>query len=434
MLWIYNIILYTLFLLGWPIWLPLILITSKWRKPLWRRLTFIRPVSASQSIIFRNKKPIWIHALSVGEVISAIPLVSALRTTFPDQAIIFSASTQSGYTVAQSKLMDQVDTLFYFPFDLKFAIKRILRFVHPRLFILIETDVWPNLLNLLHRYQIPALWMNVRISTYTAKRYQSLRQWMRPLLMRFNRINVQTDLDAQRLMQTGLPSSNVCVAGNFKFDQELPPKEEVDQVQQIIGPWHASRRIILAGSTHRGEEGAVLKAFAEIKQTFDNVGLILAPRHPHRIEAIQPQASNNNLHAILYSALLIDPNKCEADVVIIDELGILGALYNFADIAFVGGSLVQYGGHNPLEPAALSKPILFGPDMSDFKEIATILLEARGALQVMNIKDLTQALSKLLGNDREARQMGINAHRVFLQHRGAVRNAIHEIKQWIPSD
>ncbi len=424
----YNLLLYILLIPAGPLIGLMLLFSAK------RRKTFLHRLGVSDFIPRKTslaEAPIWIHALSVGEVLSAVPLTEALGRRFGKDRVVFSASTQTGFQVAWQRLAGRVGGIFFFPYDLGFAVRRVVKAVSPGLVVIVESDVWPNFLARLGKIGIPALLVNARLSKRSFHGYRRIAYFAGRMFNRFDAVFVQSEADAERFKALGVLSEKIRVAGNVKFHMSGPAVSDT-QRQALRKVLHigADRRILVAGSTHRGEEGIVIETFVALRRKFSGLMLILAPRDPERAEAVERLCKGHGLSSVYMSRVDLQ-SSVSLDVMIVDQIGALSRLYSLADIAFVGGSLAPLGGHNPLEPAAFSKPVLFGPDMSDFATIATALIEAGGAVQIRDVESFQRIAESLLSDSALARNMGERALSVFADNQGAVESIVVEIEKLI---
>ncbi|MFP4346999.1 MAG: 3-deoxy-D-manno-octulosonic acid transferase [Desulfococcaceae bacterium] len=426
MMLLYNIFLCVGAVLALPVLLPTVLRSRKRRKTVRQRLGMTRmPLSGPGS-----RRRIWVHALSVGEVISSVPLVSAIREAFPEREIFFSASTLTGFETARREFQGGITTLFYFPYDLMFSVKRILGAVNPEALVIVETDLWPNFLFEAARRGIPVFLVNSRLSDKSFAGYRRFRFFFKPVFDTLIRICTQTRVDADRFRRLGVAEGKIAVTGNVKFDNPIEPlsKADIDALRQQsgIGP---DRRVWVAGSTHDGEEAILLAAFKRLRRSFKNLFLIVAPRNPDRAPRVCDIARGLGLFAAALSAVEADLSGADGEVLVVDRIGLLKRLYGLGEAAFVGGSLVDLGGHNFLEPAAHGKPVLFGPHVSAFTEISRMLLQAGGAVQVSGEEDLHNALAGLLADPFRAREMGRRGRKVFERNRGSVDRTVSVIRE-----
>jgi 3-deoxy-D-manno-octulosonic-acid transferase len=361
----------------------------------------------------------------VGEVLSALALIRGLRRRRPGLPVVLSASTLSGFDLARSRAADLVDGLYYYPYDLPFAVRRAAAAISPRMVVLVETDLWPNFLHHLSGAGIPVVLVNARLSERTFRGYSRVRPLVLPMLRSLSRICVQSAREAERFAALGVSRRRLVATGNLKFDQEdaVPPDEEaVSFLRKRIG-LTGSGPVLVAGSTHPGEEEILAAVFGELKPAFAGLQMVAAPRDPGRAAGVCRRLREAGLRAACLEQ--IDAAKGEAlDAAVVDRIGLLRSLYGVCDAAFVGGSLAPFGGHNPLEPAAYRKPVLFGPDMGDFPGIAEDLLAAGGAVRVADAAELAGALRMLFKDPARAERIGGCAYGVFAAHRGAVERTL----------
>jgi 3-deoxy-D-manno-octulosonic-acid transferase len=423
-----NIIMIFGLILAFPVVLPLILTSKKRRKTVLKRLGF---TGLPQERIKNNKlrsdrKPIWIHALSVGETLSTVELVKTLRKSLPQQKIFFSVSTATGFDEAKKRLVNETDYIFFYPYDFLLVVRKVLRQVSPCLFVLVESDIWPTFLLELNKRNIPAVLVNARLSPSSFMGYKKLSWIIRPVFNSFSRICVQSDEQGKRFVQIGVTPDKICVTGNMKFDQKTDDvsNNDVAFIRKSLAI-SENKKIFLAGSTHPGEESILLESFVRLKSVFPDLVLVIVPRNPDRADEVCRLTSGKGL-----AVKKMSHNKPGTpDVVIVDSIGKLAKLYAIADAAFVGGSLIAFGGHNPLEPAAFAKPVMFGPEMSDFPEISRMLLSAGGAIEVKNMEQIYQSVLEILNNPIKARKIGRKGFDIFQANQGAVKKTAAVIKE-----
>jgi len=422
---LYNTLLSLGLLLALPVVLPLVISRHKRRSTVRQRLGCWRYPWQSWH---QDKSwvKIWVHALSVGEVTAAQPLVEMVKDRHPELKIVFTVSTLTGYQTASRLFSDSQIDLAYFPYDLIWPVRTIADRIDARAVILVETDIWPNFLAEMKRRNVPVYLVNLRLSDGAWKSYRRLKWLAGKLFGAFDMICVQSPHDARRLIGLGIGKERLCVTGNIKFDGVAGATDS-----HAAAHWRkklqlaSTQRIVVAGSTHDGEELFLLDALLSIKQEDRSVCLIIAPRDPNRAQEILTLSEIQGLTGNLLSELLGGTlNPCP-DVIVVDFIGVLKELYSLSDVSFVGGSLVKEGGHNPLEPAIFGRPIVFGPDMRDFRQIAAWLLHADGARQVCDQKELTTVLSQLLNDAQQAASMGERARQVVLLHQGAVTRTLN---------
>ncbi|MDA8133786.1 MAG: 3-deoxy-D-manno-octulosonic acid transferase [Desulfobacteraceae bacterium] len=381
---------------------------------------------------WRNKEPgekrIWVHALSVGEVRSAVPLVKALKYGCGQAGMVFTASTRTGFKTAGQLLLKpgMVDQLGYFPFDFGYSVRKIATLIDPDVVIIVETDIWPNFLYEMRQRRIPVVLVNARLSERSFKGYLRFKRFFSTVFSCLTEIMVQSPLDAARFQGLGINPEKIQVTGNLKFDQAA---EDVEgSFISAMGARlniRAQTLVLVAGSTHEGEEDILFRVYQQLKSKFPALMMILAPRDPRRCHALLPHILSMGLSV----SLLSQTPSLASDIVLVDEMGVLSRLYALCHAAYIGGSLVPEGGHNPLEPAAFSKPALFGPDMSDFLLISTLLKDHGGSKQVGSETELAHELGLLLGNPDLQTRMGRLNHEVFLNHSGAVQKILRNLER-----
>jgi 3-deoxy-D-manno-octulosonic-acid transferase len=377
---------------------------------------------------------IWIHAVSVGEVLTARALAEDLKTRYPRLRLFFSTTTIAGQQVARRSLQ-HVDGVFYFPFDWTFTSRRTLNLVNPRAFIMMETEIWPNLLRLCRRRGVRTILINGRISSRSYPRYRLIWPFFRRVLDDVDRFCMQSEESARRLIDLGADPARVTVTGSLKFDSlEIPtpmshgkPRDRVLRFFRLS----ANRPVIVAGSTMRGEETPILRAFARVKTTMVSAMLVIAPRHPERFGEVERLARDAGFVATRRSELPIDAEP-RADVVVLDSIGELAQLYQLATAVFVGGSLVDHGGHNILEPAIFGKPVLFGPHMHNFKEIADAFLTNDAAVQVKSESELEEVLVTLVTDPVRRASLGAAARALVEANRGAKDKTLAVVAEVLP--
>lgn len=381
-----------------------------------------------------QEQSIWIHAVSVGEALTARALASDLKRRYPRLRLFVSTTTMAGQQVARSSLRD-VDGVFYFPFDWAFIVRRTLNLVKPRLFIMMETEIWPNLLRECRRREIRTALINGRISPRSYPRYRAVRPLFRRVLANVDRFCMQSDESARRIVDLGADPERVVVTGSLKFDSlEVPsplahgkPRDRVLRFFRIA----PHRIVIVAGSTLRGEEPAVLRVLERVKLSTPTALAVIAPRHPERFDEVERLSREAGFVTARRSELPIDAEP-RADVVVLDSIGELAQLYQLATAVFVGGSLVDYGGHNILEPAIFGKPIVFGPHMDNFKEIAAAFLSHGAAIQVASDHELEETMLALLRDPVRRASLGAAARALVEANRGAKDKTLAALTQLIP--
>ncbi len=375
---------------------------------------------------------IWVHAVSVGEVLAARSLISEMRRRYPRLRLFLSTTTRAGQQLARRSVAD-VDGVFYFPFDWTFTARRTLNLVKPRLFVMIETEIWPNLLRECRRRGVRTVLVNGRISYRSFPRYRLIRPFFRRVLADVDRFCVQGDEAARRLVQLGADPARITVTGSLKFDSldVIPtPGRGRERVLRFFR-MSPNRPVLVAGSTLKGEEEAIVRAFNRLRTSGGNPLLVLAARHPERFAEVERLCRQEGLSTIRRTELPIDAEP-RADAVVLDTIGELAEVYQIATVVFVGGSLVRAGGHNILEPAAFGKPIVFGPHMENFAEIAQAFLANDAAVQVRSDRDLDATIVSLMGDPVRRARLGAAARALVEANRGAKDRTLEVIAGLVP--
>jgi 3-deoxy-D-manno-octulosonic-acid transferase len=375
-----------------------------------------------------GEKRIWIHALSVGEVRSSFPLVKALKENYGQINLVFTASTRTGFETARQSFLKpgMVDQLGYFPFDFGYSVRKISQLIRPDAVIIVETDIWPNFLFEMKKRRIPMVLINARLSKRSFKGYLRFQRFFSTVFSCFTEIMVQSPLDADRFQGLGIRPEKIQITGNLKFDQDV--EDVADSfIPALREKFHiqAQTLVLVAGSTHEGEEDILLRVYQQLKPKYPDLMMILAPRDPRRGHALLPHISSMGLCA----SLLSQAPSLPCEIVLVDEMGILSRLYALCHAAYIGGSLVPEGGHNPLEPAVFSKPVFFGPDMSDFLLISTLLKDHGGSKQIGSETELAHELDILLGNRDLQNRMGRLNYEVFSNYSGVVQKIVQNLER-----
>jgi 3-deoxy-D-manno-octulosonic-acid transferase len=381
-----------------------------------------------------GEESIWIHAVSVGEALTARALAEDLRARYPRLRLFLSTTTLAGQEVARRSLQ-HVDAVFYFPFDWAFIVRRTLKIVKPRVFIMMETEIWPNLLRACRKSGVKTVVINGRISSRSYPRYKMIRPFFRRVLADIDRFCMQSEESARRLIDLGADPARVSVSGSLKFDSlELPNVTAHGRSRDRVLRFFrvpANRPVLVAGSTMRGEEAAVLNAFRRIKTTMPSALLVVAARQPERFGEVERLSRDAGFATIRRSDLPIDAEP-RTDVVVLDSIGELAQLYQVATTVFVGGSLINQGGHNILEPAIFGKPIVFGPHMQNFAEIADAFITNGAAMQVQSARELDEALLTLMTDPVRRARLGAAARALVEANRGAKDKTLAVISDLVP--
>ncbi|MCP4633819.1 MAG: 3-deoxy-D-manno-octulosonic acid transferase [candidate division Zixibacteria bacterium] len=372
-----------------------------------------------------GKRPVWFHAASVGEVRVLAALIPSYIRTSHEKKIVVSTVTRTGWETAE-KILPKECLPIYAPVDLKVFVRRAFKRINPKVLVIAETEFWPNMIKVVNEGGVKIYCINGRISQKSYPRYKFIKHFFKQVLSRIEYFFMQSEADAERIIKLGVDKSKVVVPGNIKYDLKRTDNKIKKSFKVSQCPdWINGDRIIVAGSTHRGEEKSVIDAFVRLKKVHEKTILILAPRHLSRLEEVKSLVDTVNLEMVLKSSLDNDNGNARVNpgsVVILDTMGELQYIYNWGEAAFVGGSLDKTGGHNPLEPAACSVPIAFGPNMQNCHEISEMLLKAGGAVTVRNSEELYEFFNDILSNSENARLMGESAAAVAHKNNGVSDN------------
>ncbi|WP_428944549.1 lipid IV(A) 3-deoxy-D-manno-octulosonic acid transferase [Pantoea sp. FN060301] len=371
---------------------------------------------------------ILLHSVSVGETLAAVPLVRALRHRYPSMPITVTTMTPTGSERAASAFGKDVHHV-YLPYDLPGSMNRFLDNVNPRLVIIMETELWPNMIAQLHARKIPLVIANARLSERSAKGYGRLGTFMQRLLQRITLIAAQNEEDGERFVSLGLKRSQLTVTGSLKFDISVTP-ELAARAITLRRQWAPRRPVWIATSTHEGEESIILDAHRRLLSRFPDLLLILVPRHPERFSTARELTQKAGFSFTLRSSGEIPSGSTQ--VVIGDTMGELMLLYGIADLAFVGGSLVERGGHNPLEAAAHALPVLMGPHTFNFKDICARLQQADGMITVTDAASLDKEIGTLLTDEDYRLYYGRHAVEVLHQNQGALQRLLQLLEPYLP--
>lgn len=374
-------------------------------------------LSSGKQLVLNKQKNLWIHAVSVGEVMAAKKFIEGVTRNHPDFHLVVTTVTPTGQKIAKSLESDKV-TVCYFPFDVTPAVVSFLNKIKPVCLFLMETEIWPNLLEAAWQRRVPVGLINARLSERSAVRYGRFPGIFRKLFEKLSFVLAQTQADADRFRRLGVASENLQVLGNMKFDNAMMSIRDSEGSARLKKEWGflESDRILVGGSTHPGEEDILLRTFQTLKKKYSRLKLILAPRHIERSAEIYKAAKKLDIRAALSSRLTAGDGF---EVLVLDQLGILKRLYAMADAAFVGGSLVQHGGQNPIEPAACQCPVFHGPYVFNFKQIYSELDQAEAAVLVHHEEELALKLDGFLDDSAKGSQMAQRAWDLVRNAQGA---------------
>jgi len=425
MYFIYSVLLSIAFLILLPRFLFDALRHGKYVAGFRERLGKVKP------ILHQTTPLIWIHAVSVGEAQAARPLVLELKTRFPDIALAISTTTRTGQELAQDIFKDEAVSVFYFPFDWRWTVRRVLSAIRPTAVVILETELWPGFLRECRNQRIPVAIVNGRLSGQSFRRYRLVRQFISRVLSCVTLAVMQTDADAHRLINLGMKPENVRVSGSLKFDAGVLPA--ITSVRDYFNErfsLNSAAPVILAASTHAPEERIILESFKQILTKLPDARLLIAPRHPERFDDV---ASLVELSGLSYSrrtkpAVVADTTN---SVILLDSIGELPSIYSLATIVFVGGSIARTGGHNILEPAAVGACVVTGGYTHNFQAIVETFAKADALVQLSPMpeaearEELTNVLTGLLIDDARRAEIGARAKKLVNQNRGATERTVN---------
>lgn len=426
----YNVLL----VLAFPIIIALLLTKKRSQRGLWCRLGAV-PLELRHL----QKPVIWIHAVSLGEVATIVPLLQAMKQRYPQWPLIVSTVTETGREVVIKRL-EGVAVHCYAPVDFWWAVDRYIRILQPQLFILVESEFWPNLLNRLQRHRVPICLVNGRISSRSFARYRWVRGMMKQVLSCLDLALMQSVHDAERIGHLGGKPNAIHVTGNMKFDQGLEQGQAADAHVSFrsLFTGDAAELMIVAGSTHPLEEEYLLDAYRLVIAQHPQAVLVMAPRHIERVAKLEQVIRQYGFSCVRRSRLGQDIGDQAVPhgprVIVLDTRGELAFVYREACVTFVGGTLVPVGGHNLLEPAQWGRPVLFGPHVDHCRDIAGLLLEVGGGIQIQNQDDLASQLIRLIAHPSEAEDIGQRALEMVRTHRGVITRNLQWIDQLLDKD
>ncbi len=422
MLLLYNI-LYSIFVLCF---LPVLLIREKYRRSLLIRLGIL-----PQSLISKiaGQPVIWLHTVSVGEVLACRGLIKDLQQQYRNFRLVISTVTGTGNSIAR-KLVRPEDAVIYSPLDVSLIVKRVGDIINPRLFIIAETEIWPNIVMHLAKKAVPIILLNGRVSANSLRGYKIIRRFLKQVLRNFSLFCMQTQEDARRIIDLGADKDKVKVTGNMKFDIRMSGS---GRQKSDLG-LSEKEQLFIAGSTHRGEERIILQVYRELIKEHLNLRLLIAPRHIERVPEIERLISRLGFNAQRVSRLGLTQrpqNHRLRPVLVLDSVGQLNGLYALAEVVFIGGSLVAHGGQNPIEPAVFARAIIFGPAMSNFSQIVKVFLSKKAAIMVKDARQLKDICSRLLNQPALRKELGRAARELVLENQGTTSRNIGLIQNWL---
>jgi len=373
------------------------------------------------------EQSIWVHAVSVGEVIAVSPLLEMLKAKYPEHTLVVTTTTPTGSAELLRRFPEGVAHV-YAPYDLPDCVNRFLRATKPALALFVETELWPNIITQCKKANIPSLLINARLSERSAIGYQRFSWFVRPMMQNLTAVAAQTNADSERFMRFGLSGDRVKVLGNMKYDLALPDdlQDKAAELRELIA---LERPVFIAASTHAGEEKIVLEAFAKVSIKIPNALMLLVPRHPDRFKEIAQLCVSEGFATVTRSS----GDVCTADTAVYlgDTMGELLLFYAASDVVFVGGSLVENGGHNFMEPAALGKALLSGPSLFNFNQISHSLIADHALVVVDDAEMLASQVIDLLQDKKRAQEMAKAALIIVENSKGALQKHIDLISEYV---
>ena len=416
----YNFVLISATIVFLPIILIALIVVPKFRAGLFTKLGFYKNIKLDH-----NKETIFFHAVSVGEVNAIEALVKKTRENFPESNIVLSTTTRTGQEIANKKLANTVDAITYFPFDYFFSVLAFLNVVKPNKIIIAETEIWPDFVYLAKKQNIPVYVVNGRLSPHSYAGYKKFSFFFKPVLSLYEGIFMQTAGDMERIVNVGANPEITKVMGNLKFD--IAPFMNSKEITELARSLELNgSRMIVAASTHKGEDEIVLNAFAKLKEEFGNLKLLLAPRHPERYASVETLLKDNGFG---YGRRSLNGTFAQNDVVMLDTMGELMKMFSICHFAYIGGSFSSTGGHNPLEANIWGKPVVSGDCVFNFKDIYTYLTQTKAAKLASTPEELLADMKKLLSDDKHYAKACSDTQKIFAENKGAVDFVINVLKK-----
>jgi 3-deoxy-D-manno-octulosonic-acid transferase len=416
---VYSSLLLAALVLGAPYWLVRMATSGRYRAGLAGRLGRV-PESLRSAVAGRNV--VWVHAVSVGEVLAATQLIREFKAALPGWVVAVSTTTATGQQLAKERLADS--PVFYLPLDFRFTVRRYLEVLRPGVLVLMESELWPRLIEECAKACIPVVVANARISDRSFPRYMRLRRLWRPFLEMISLFLAQSRETGERLAAIGAPAERIKVMGNLKFDVQT---KEASPMTRRVGSLLSGARLVVAGSTMAGEEEALLAAWPAIHQAAPDAALLIAPRHPDRFDEVLEMIRKSGYPFFRCSHLMLETEPIVGGaVLLLDTIGDLASMYGLATVAFVGGSLVAKGGHNPLEPAQFGVPVVMGPSFENFREVVEAM-RSEDAIRIVAPQSFADSLIALMLDTEEARALGVRAQTIFEAQAGATSRTVRAI-------
>lgn len=396
------------------IYLPYLLLTRRWHQDFGQRFGFF---AKNLEVKIASQENVWIHAVSVGEVMAIEGFIAAFKRARPDLNIVLTVTTKTGYELAKARLAKEI-TVIASPLDFSWVVEAFVQMIKPRAYIVAETEIWPNLFSCLFKQKVPIAIINGRISDRSLGRYQMIKAVLKPVLGQVSIFAMQSEMDKERIIDLGAPLQRVFYVGNIKFDgAAIVTKEQQPDLFKVPDP------VWVAGSTHPGEEKIVLKAHKQLCKKYPAWQLIIAPRHIERIDDVVTLVREAGLKEVLFSSLKGKPIPKD-HVCVVDTIGHLRQLYALAQIVFVGKSLCVGGGHNVIEPGIYGKAIIVGPMTENFRDIIKAFRAYQAIIQVKDAEEFTHVLLQLAGDPAQRHALGVRAKETIIKNQGAIKRTL----------
>ena len=426
---LYNLLLWAFALGAFPVFLTQSVLSPRKRKVFAQKLGFLPRETGNR---MKGEPRVWVHAVSLGEVGAVHPLLRELRKLYPDACLMLSTGTESGQQMARERV-NEATGIFFFPLDFAWVVEKVIRRLRPDLFILAETELWPNFLRAVKERGAKCLLVNGRISDRSYERYRRARFFFTGVLDHFDALSMIRVQDGERIISMGANPVHVFVNGNCKFDQAaaLADPRLQEEMENLVGIG-ADERVFVAGSTHEGEEEVVVRAFLRLRESFPDLILLLVPRHVDRCERVERVLERNGIRDWVRRSKLDGQGRRGAPVVLWDTFGELFKIYSVGTLVFCGGSLVAKRGQNILEPAAWGKVALYGPSMEDFLDAHGLLSNVGAGIMVRDEEELTERCLHLLNHTREREARGEAGREALLAQRGATQRNLELVRKLLP--
>lgn len=430
MLRVWSVVNPLLYLLLVPYFLLRMATTSKYRRGLRQRLTLYNRDEWDR--LAGGGPFVWIHTVSVGELQAARPLLKQLKQSFPQYRTLVSTVTDTGQSLARS--LEEADVSIYLPLDILRLCRRVIRQVKPSLVIILETELWPNFIRACFDQSVPVLLVNARLSDNSFRRYRYVQKLFQPLLVGMNKILTQSERDYDRFMQLGAPAERLAVTGNIKFEAAPDTQDATERIRwRTLFHIDPDEIVLVAGSTFAGEETILVNLVKTLSADNLPLRLVIAPRHIERVESILQELLTLGMPVARRSQLATSTTTMQPNsVVVLDTIGELGRVYSAADIVFIGKTLTERGGQNPIEPAAWKKPIVFGPNMQNFRDVASLFLQAEAAVMVDDERQLIDVCKQLCEDPARRAEYGERAYAVVRSNQGALQRILDHVRTCLP--